>query len=143
MHNLISYNQLADWKQSVKHLEETLDHCNAESDLINDYYNCLIECDDNQHTCKKICKEVFTQHVPKKITKSTPKKGAFLLNSNVVTGTNPQVFPCIGNRTYRGSRMSVATSGWYGKNYGTQIRIVKRQKMQGKNGVSVLLNMGK
>ena len=143
MHNLISYNQLADWKQSVKHLEETLDHCNAESDLINDYYNCLIECDDNQHTCKKICKEVFTQHVPKKITKSTPKKGAFLLNSNVVTGTNPQVFPCTGNRTYRGSRMSVATSGWYGKNYGTQIRIVKRQKMQGKNGVSVLLNMGK
>ena len=143
MHNLISYNQLADWKQSVKHLEETLDHCNAESDLINDYYNCLIECDDNQHTCKKICKEVFTQHVPKKITKSTPKKGAFLLNSNVVTGTNPQVFPCTGNRTYRGSRMSVATSGWYGKNYGMQIRIVKRQKMQGKNGVSVLLNMGK
>ena len=143
MHNLISYNQLADWKQSVKHLEETLDHCNAESDLINDYYNCLIECDDNQHTCKKICKEVFTQHVPKKITKRTPKKGAFLLNSNVVTGTNPQVFPCTGNRTYRGSRMSVATSGWYGKNYGTQISSVKSLKKQERNGVSVLLNMGK
>ena len=143
MHNLISYNQLADWKQSVKHLEETLDHCNAESDLINDYYNCLIECDDNQHTCKKICKEVFTQHVPKKITKSTPKKGAFLLNSNVVTGTNPQVFPCIGNRIYRGSRMSVATSGWYGKNYGTQIRIVKKQRNQDKIGVTVLQNLVK
>jgi hypothetical protein len=46
MHNLISFNQLAEWK----HFEKTLDKFNDEMDLINDYYNCLIECDDNQVT---------------------------------------------------------------------------------------------
>ena len=45
MHNLISYNQLAGWKQSVQRLTNTLDKTLDESDLINDYYNCLIECD--------------------------------------------------------------------------------------------------
>ena len=39
--------------------------------------------------------------------------------------------------------MSVATSGWYGKNYGTQIRIVKKQKNQDKIGVTVLQNLVK
>ena len=55
MHNLISQNQLADWR----HLEETLDRCNEELDLINDYFNCLIECDEDQGTCKKICRELL------------------------------------------------------------------------------------
>ena len=57
MHNLISFNQLAEWK----HFEETLDKCNDEMDLINDYYNCLIECDDNQVTCKRICRRILEQ----------------------------------------------------------------------------------
>ena len=57
MHNLISYNQLAGWKQ----FETTLNHFNEQSDVINDYYQCLIECDDKQHICKKICKEVLNQ----------------------------------------------------------------------------------
>jgi glutathione peroxidase-family protein len=39
--------------------------------------------------------------------------------------------------------MSVATSGWCGKNYGTEIRIVKKQKTQGKNGVNVYLNLAR
>ena len=55
MHNLISQNQLADWRK----LEETLDRCNEELDLINDYFNCLIECDEDQGTCKKICRELL------------------------------------------------------------------------------------
>jgi hypothetical protein len=55
MHNLISRNQLADWRK----LEETLDRCNEELDLINDYFNCLIECDEDQGTCKKICRELL------------------------------------------------------------------------------------
>ena len=59
MHNLISYNQLAGWKQSVTRLEKTLDRSMEESDLINDYYNCLIECDDNQVTCKRICRRIL------------------------------------------------------------------------------------
>ena len=61
MHNLISYNHLAGWKQSVQRLTKTLDNTMEESDMLNDYYNCLIECDDNQHTCKKICKHLLEQ----------------------------------------------------------------------------------
>ena len=39
--------------------------------------------------------------------------------------------------------MNVATSGWYGKKYGTRIIIVKKQRKQGKNGVTVLQNLVK
>jgi hypothetical protein len=56
MHNLISYNQLAEWK----HFEETIDRCNEQNELINDYYNCLIECQNNQQECKKICKQILS-----------------------------------------------------------------------------------
>jgi len=55
MHNLVSYNQLAEWR----HFEETVDKHNEEIDLINDYYNCLIECDDDQGTCKRICRRIL------------------------------------------------------------------------------------
>ena len=33
-----------------------------ETDLINDYYDCLIECDDDQATCKRVCREVLRDH---------------------------------------------------------------------------------
>ncbi len=59
MHNLLSYNQLAGWKQSIDKLAKTLDKTMEESDLINDYYDCLIECDENQATCKRICRSVL------------------------------------------------------------------------------------
>ena len=59
MHNLISYNQLAGWKKNVLRLEKTLDRTLEEADVINDYYNCLIECDESQATCKKICREIL------------------------------------------------------------------------------------
>ena len=48
MHNLISFNQLAG------------SYNEPSNDLINEYYECLIDCDDDQHICKRICKEVFT-----------------------------------------------------------------------------------
>jgi hypothetical protein len=48
MHNLISYNQLAG--------EHNFD---PDNDLISDYYQCLIECDESQSVCKRICKEVL------------------------------------------------------------------------------------
>ena len=60
MHNLISHNQLAGWKQSVERLKVTLDRSMEESDLINDYYNCLIECDDDQAVCKRICRRILS-----------------------------------------------------------------------------------
>ena len=55
MHNLISHNQMAEWKN----FEKTVDRCNDELDLINDYYNCLIECPEDQGTCKRICKRIL------------------------------------------------------------------------------------
>jgi len=61
LHNLISYNQLAGWKESLKSFGKTLDMSMEESNLINDYYDCLIECDDNQSSCKRICREVLRE----------------------------------------------------------------------------------
>ncbi len=52
MHNLISHNQLA----GSRHKEYMSD---SHNDLIEEYYECLIECDDEQHICKRICKEVL------------------------------------------------------------------------------------
>jgi len=45
MHNLISLNQLNGY--------------NEDNDLINEYYECLVECDEHQAECKRICKEVL------------------------------------------------------------------------------------
>jgi len=55
MHNLISYNQLAGW---VK-LQKTIDEFTEQNELINDYFNCLIECDESQQSCKRICREML------------------------------------------------------------------------------------
>ena len=60
MHNILSHNQLAGWKQSVKRLTQTLDRTMDESDQLNDYYDCLIECDDDQATCKRICRSILS-----------------------------------------------------------------------------------
>ena len=56
MHNLISHNQLAEWK----HFEEHVDKSIEELELINDYFNCLIECDDDQQTCKRVCRAILS-----------------------------------------------------------------------------------
>ena len=55
MHNLISYNQLASWKQVKKPINEFVE----QNELINDYYQCLIECNDKQQECKRICKKIL------------------------------------------------------------------------------------
>ena len=55
MHNIISRNQLAEWRQ----FECTIDRCNEELNLVNDYFDCLIECDDDQATCKRICRRIL------------------------------------------------------------------------------------
>jgi len=56
MHNLISYNQLAGWKN----LEKTIDEFTEQNELMNDYFNCLIECDEDQQQCKRICREMLS-----------------------------------------------------------------------------------
>ena len=60
MHNLVSFNQLADWTRSLKKLSHTLETTIEESDQINDYYECLIDCSDDQSTCKRICRTILT-----------------------------------------------------------------------------------
>jgi len=55
MKNLISKNQLITWKHSDM---STFD-CHEQNDMIDDYFNCLIECDDNQQECKRICKDIL------------------------------------------------------------------------------------
>jgi hypothetical protein len=57
MSNLISYNQLASWNK----LEKTIDEFVEQNEMINDYYQCLIECDDRQQECKRVCKKVLTE----------------------------------------------------------------------------------
>ena len=50
MHNLISFNQLAGSQQQ---------YADSQEDLLTEYYECLIDCEDDQHVCKRICKEVL------------------------------------------------------------------------------------
>lgn len=59
MHNIISYNQLAGWKQNINGLVDSLEKSSEESDILNDYYDCLIECDDSQQVCKRICRRIL------------------------------------------------------------------------------------
>ena len=46
MHNLIPFNQLSSEQD-------------AHEDLLAEYYECLIDCEDTHSTCKRICKEVL------------------------------------------------------------------------------------
>ena len=55
MHNLMSRNQLDEWR----HFEQTVNELEDELNLINDYYECLIECDDSQSVCKRICRHIL------------------------------------------------------------------------------------
>jgi len=54
MHNLMSHNQLASWNN----LGES-DNAAMQTELVNDYFNCLIECEDDHSSCKRICKEML------------------------------------------------------------------------------------
>jgi hypothetical protein len=56
MHNLLSRSQLDEWR----HFEDTINQATSEQEKLNDYYECLIECDSlKQSECKKICRRMF------------------------------------------------------------------------------------
>jgi|TARA_B100001939_G_scaffold193165_1_gene166039 hypothetical protein len=56
MHNLLSRAQLDEWR----HLENTLDDIEVENQKLDDYFECIIECDAlGQHECKKICRGIL------------------------------------------------------------------------------------
>ncbi len=47
---MISFNQLAEWTEFDSSQDEN---------LVNDYFDCLIECDDSQQSCKRVCKDLL------------------------------------------------------------------------------------
>lgn len=55
MHNLLSNNMLNEWK----HFGRNTDEIDSKKDLIDDYFECLIECDDNQAECKRTCRYIL------------------------------------------------------------------------------------
>lgn len=56
MKNITSRNQLYEWR----HFEQAIDNLQTEEDKLNDYYECLIECDlSNFTSCKKICRQIL------------------------------------------------------------------------------------
>ena len=50
MHNLIPHSQLDGWQHN---------HYQSHNDMLDDYYECLIECDTKQNECKRICREIL------------------------------------------------------------------------------------
>lgn len=52
-HNLISSNHLAQWKHSVNETPVYQDQ------LLDDYFECLIDCEDSQSSCRRVCKEIL------------------------------------------------------------------------------------
>ena len=56
MHNILSRGQLDEWR----HFEKTINDLEIENQKINDYYECLIECDSiGNNSCKKICRKIL------------------------------------------------------------------------------------
>ncbi len=49
-HSILNFNQMAEWN----HRYDT-----STQENIDDYFDCLIECEDEQASCKRICREVL------------------------------------------------------------------------------------
>jgi len=49
MHNLISRNQLDGWNHQWS----------TDNQKLDDYYECLVECETNQNECKHICRDIL------------------------------------------------------------------------------------
>ncbi len=55
MHSIMSQNQLAGWNS---HAGSSLSF-NDQDSKIDDYFECMIECDDDQSSCQRVCKEIL------------------------------------------------------------------------------------
>lgn len=51
MKNILSRNQLEEWHHT--------DTSNYSTQKENDYYECMIECEDSQTHCKTTCREIL------------------------------------------------------------------------------------
>ncbi len=48
-HSILNFNQMAEWNHRENSTQENID----------DYFDCLIECEDEHASCKRICREVL------------------------------------------------------------------------------------
>ncbi len=55
MHNIISQNSLASWN----HNDNRYAYSEHQDNNLDDYYECLVECIDEQSSCKRICRELL------------------------------------------------------------------------------------
>ena len=51
MTNNLSFNQMAHWKHDVNY--------NSQENKIDEYFECLIDCKDNDRMCKAYCTELL------------------------------------------------------------------------------------
>ena len=49
MHNLIPRSELDGWQHRNR----------SDNEMLDDYYECLVECDSRQNECKRICREIL------------------------------------------------------------------------------------
>ena len=71
MHNITSRNQLDEWR----HFEKTL-----EDQQLNDYYECLIECDiQHQPKCKSMCARILMWETTNITCSREIRKGLFFV----------------------------------------------------------------
>ena len=53
-HSLISFNQMA----YTKHQHNSASF-NEQDELMDDYFECLIDCEDDPSSCRRVCKEIL------------------------------------------------------------------------------------
>ena len=53
-HSLMSFNQMAYTKH--KDNSSSLDYTD---ELMDDYFECLIDCEDDHNSCRRVCKEIL------------------------------------------------------------------------------------
>ena len=60
MKNLMSHNQMAQWTHH-EGAEESLHY--DSNVLMDDYFDCLIDCEDNENECRMVCSEILRNPV--------------------------------------------------------------------------------
>ena len=53
-HSLMSFNQMA----YTKH-QDNSSSFNYTDELMDDYFECLIDCEDDHNSCRRVCKEIL------------------------------------------------------------------------------------
>ena len=73
MHNLLSRSQLNEWRHfettidgikfenHLRSIDKSINRIDNDTEKLNDYYECLVECDVlNEPQCKRICRKILS-----------------------------------------------------------------------------------